>query len=102
MGYLSTPMEHRECEMIVGIVGLGRMGAAMAERLRSVGFDVIGWDHSPAANQKAAAAGLRLAGSAGEVAAPSGGPIRPAAGMRPAARALYCPYASRPLSPGLP
>ena len=64
-------MEHRECEMIVGIVGLGRMGAAMAERLRSVGFDVIGWDHSPAANQKAAAAGLRLAGSAGEVAARS-------------------------------
>jgi 3-hydroxyisobutyrate dehydrogenase-like beta-hydroxyacid dehydrogenase len=57
--------------MIVGVVGLGRMGAAMAERLRSVGFDVIGWDHSPAANQKVAAGGLRLAGSAGEVAARS-------------------------------
>jgi 3-hydroxyisobutyrate dehydrogenase len=57
--------------MVVGVVGLGRMGAAMAERLRSVGFDVIGWDHSPAANQKAAAGGLRLAGSAGEVAARS-------------------------------
>jgi 3-hydroxyisobutyrate dehydrogenase len=64
-------MEHRERKMIVGIVGLGRMGAAMAERLRSVGFEVVGWDHSPAANQKAATGGLRLAGSAGEVAARS-------------------------------
>ena len=31
----------------IGIVGLGRMGRAMAERLAGVGFAVAGWNRSP-------------------------------------------------------
>jgi 3-hydroxyisobutyrate dehydrogenase-like beta-hydroxyacid dehydrogenase len=57
--------------MIVGIVGLGRMGGAMAERLRGQNFEVIGWDQSAEANRKAAAAGLRIVESARDVAARS-------------------------------
>jgi 3-hydroxyisobutyrate dehydrogenase len=57
--------------MNVGIVGLGRMGSAMAERLRRQGFDVIGWDRDGAANERAAASGLRIAANARDVAAAS-------------------------------
>jgi len=57
--------------MKVGIVGLGRMGGAMSDRLRSQGFEVVGWDHNTAANQKLAAEGLRTAASARDVAAES-------------------------------
>ncbi len=56
---------------MIGIIGLGRMGSAMAERLRSQGFAVVGWDHDAAANAGAAAAGLRIAANAGAVAAAS-------------------------------
>jgi 3-hydroxyisobutyrate dehydrogenase-like beta-hydroxyacid dehydrogenase len=52
----------------IGIVGLGRMGSAMAERLRGQGFEVIGWDQDSAANQRANAGGLRIAANAREVA----------------------------------
>jgi 3-hydroxyisobutyrate dehydrogenase len=55
----------------IGIVGLGRMGSAMAERLREQGFDVIGWDHEAAANKMAGAGGLRIAANARDVAAAS-------------------------------
>jgi 3-hydroxyisobutyrate dehydrogenase len=34
--------------MRVGLIGLGRMGAAMAVRLRAVGFEVTGFDADPA------------------------------------------------------
>jgi 3-hydroxyisobutyrate dehydrogenase len=54
--------------MKLGIVGLGRMGSAMAERLREQGFEVIGWDHKAAANQRAASGGLRIAANARDVA----------------------------------
>jgi 3-hydroxyisobutyrate dehydrogenase len=57
--------------MIVGIVGLGRMGGAMAERLREQGFEVAGWDQNAEANRKLAASGLRIAESARNVAAAS-------------------------------
>jgi 3-hydroxyisobutyrate dehydrogenase len=57
--------------MKIGIVGLGRMGAAMSERLRSQGFDVVGWDQNADANQKLAASGLRIAVDARGVAAES-------------------------------
>ena len=57
--------------MKVGIVGLGRMGGAMARRLREQGFDVLGWDHSAAANQAMAADGLHLADDPRGVAARS-------------------------------
>ncbi len=57
--------------MKVGIVGLGRMGAAMAQRLREQGYDVIGWDQNADANRKSAAAGLPIAAKARDVAAES-------------------------------
>ena len=49
--------------MQLGMVGLGRMGANMAERLRRVGHDCVGFDPVPAAREAAAARGLRVAGS---------------------------------------
>jgi 3-hydroxyisobutyrate dehydrogenase len=55
----------------VGIVGLGRMGAAMSQRLREQGFDVVGWDHKAPVNQALAAADLRIAADARAVAADS-------------------------------
>ena len=57
--------------MKVGIVGLGRMGGAIAQRLREQGFDVIGWDHSAAANEKLMASGLRIAADPRSIAAES-------------------------------
>jgi 3-hydroxyisobutyrate dehydrogenase len=57
--------------MNIGIVGLGRMGAAMSERLREQGFEVIGWDQKAETNTKLAAGGLRIAANAREVAAAS-------------------------------
>ena len=57
--------------MKVGIVGLGRMGAAMSQRLREQNFDVVGWDRDEAANRASAASGLRIAANARVVAAAS-------------------------------
>jgi 3-hydroxyisobutyrate dehydrogenase len=57
--------------MKVGIVGLGRMGAAMSQRLREQGFEVVGWDHKAETNKNLAAGGLRIAANAREVAAAS-------------------------------
>jgi 6-phosphogluconate dehydrogenase len=47
--------------MKIGLVGLGRMGAAMSHRLREQGFEVIGWDQKIAANEAAAKTGLAIA-----------------------------------------
>ena len=55
--------------MKVGIVGLGRMGAAMSQRLQQQGCDVVGWDQKAEATRAAAAGGLRSAGNARDVAA---------------------------------
>ena len=57
--------------MNVGIVGLGRMGSAMAERLRDQGFTVVGWDRDGAAKARAKAAGSRIAANARDVASAS-------------------------------
>ena len=57
--------------MKVGIVGLGRMGAAMSRRLRQQGFEVVGWDQKTQANQALAAEGLTIAADARGVAAAS-------------------------------
>jgi 3-hydroxyisobutyrate dehydrogenase-like beta-hydroxyacid dehydrogenase len=57
--------------MKVGIVGLGRMGAAMSRRLRACGFDMVGWDRNTQANQAMAADGLSIAANARGVAAVS-------------------------------
>ena len=57
--------------MNVGIVGLGRMGSAIAQRLRQQGCAVVGWDHQPEAARAAAADGVPIAANAREVAARS-------------------------------
>ena len=57
--------------MNLGIVGLGRMGAAMSQRLRQQGFAVVGWDNNAGATQTLAAGGLRIAANACDVAANS-------------------------------
>lgn len=57
--------------MNLGIVGLGRMGAAMSLRLRQQGFDVVGWDQNAGTNRALAAGGLRIAANARGVAADS-------------------------------
>jgi len=57
--------------MKVGIVGLGRMGAAIAHRLRQNGDDVVAWDARVEANEAAAAGGIAIAASARAVAAAS-------------------------------
>ncbi len=33
--------------MQLGLVGLGRMGGNMRERLRAAGHEVVGYDHNP-------------------------------------------------------
>src|SRR5580693_2464965 len=55
--------------MKLGIVGLGRMGAAISRRLRQQGFDVTGWDQNAKANEALAADGLDIAANARGVAA---------------------------------
>src|ERR1700734_2770133 len=57
--------------MKLGIVGLGRMGAAISRRLRLQGFEVTGWDQNAKANEALAADGLRIAANARGVAAVS-------------------------------
>ncbi len=37
--------------MKIGLVGLGRMGAGIAERLRRAGHEVVGYDRNPAVSQ---------------------------------------------------
>jgi 3-hydroxyisobutyrate dehydrogenase len=54
--------------VLVGIVGLGRMGSAMAQRLAQHGFEVIGWDQNPAAVRALADAGGKAAPDARAVA----------------------------------
>lgn len=49
--------------MKVGVVGLGRMGSAIAQRLAQNGFDVTGWDRDAGAARRSAEHGLRLAES---------------------------------------
>jgi 6-phosphogluconate dehydrogenase len=44
--------------MQVGMVGLGRMGANMAERLRLAGHEVIGYDRNPETTEVASLEGL--------------------------------------------
>jgi 3-hydroxyisobutyrate dehydrogenase len=57
--------------MKVGLVGLGRMGAAIAHRLRDQSFEVVGWDQSVDTNQTLAQSGLRIADNSRAVAAVS-------------------------------
>ncbi len=47
--------------MQLGLVGLGRMGGNMAERLRAEGHEVIGYSRHPEASQVASLAELAAA-----------------------------------------
>jgi 6-phosphogluconate dehydrogenase len=49
--------------MQLGMIGLGRMGANMARRLRRAGHDVVGYDRAPAAAQALAGEGIAAAAS---------------------------------------
>jgi 3-hydroxyisobutyrate dehydrogenase-like beta-hydroxyacid dehydrogenase len=60
-----------EQAMKVGIVGLGRMGGTIPERLRQQGFEVVGWDQNAETNRRLAAGGLRVASGPRDVAAAS-------------------------------
>jgi 6-phosphogluconate dehydrogenase len=53
--------------MQLGMIGLGRMGANMSERLVKAGHDVIGYDLEPSAVARAVAAGARGASSLEEL-----------------------------------
>lgn len=55
--------------MTHGICGLGRMGAAMAERLLSQGVDLVVWNRDPAKAAPLVALGARLADSPAALAA---------------------------------
>ena len=46
--------------MKVGLVGLGRMGAAIAQRLNERGCEVAAWDRNPKAREAQAKRGLRI------------------------------------------
>lgn len=50
-----------------GLIGLGLMGAAFAQRLRAAGWEVIGFDLAPACRRRARRLGVRLARNAAEV-----------------------------------
>jgi 3-hydroxyisobutyrate dehydrogenase-like beta-hydroxyacid dehydrogenase len=52
----------------VGVVGLGKMGHALADSLLIKGFEVTVWNRSPAKADPLAAAGAKLAASAAEAA----------------------------------
>jgi len=54
--------------VIVGLIGLGRMGSAMAQRLSENGCEVIGWDANPAAVRALAERGQRTGANARAVA----------------------------------
>jgi 6-phosphogluconate dehydrogenase len=45
--------------MQIGMIGLGKMGGNMAERLRRAGHDVVGYDHHPEARDVASLAELK-------------------------------------------
>ena len=46
--------------MQVGMIGLGRMGAAIAQRLTERGCEVVAWDRNPKAREAQAKRGLRI------------------------------------------
>jgi 6-phosphogluconate dehydrogenase len=53
--------------MELGMIGLGRMGANMAERLVKGGHRVVGYDMTPAAVERAAGVGIERSGSLTEM-----------------------------------
>src|SRR5947208_3696771 len=65
--------------MQIGMIGLGKMGGNMAERLRRAGHDVVGYDRDPKASDVASLAELKerlAAPRAVWVMVPAGEPTR--------------------------
>jgi 6-phosphogluconate dehydrogenase len=65
--------------MQIGMIGLGKMGGNMAERLRRAGHEVVGYDHHPEKRDVATLAELKerlAAPRAVWVMVPAGGPTR--------------------------
>jgi 3-hydroxyisobutyrate dehydrogenase len=54
--------------MKIGLVGLGRMGSAISERLTLQGLEVVAWDRADQAIKAAAAGGIPIAANARAVA----------------------------------
>jgi 3-hydroxyisobutyrate dehydrogenase-like beta-hydroxyacid dehydrogenase len=54
--------------MKIGLVGLGRMGSAISERLTVHGFELVAWDRADQATKAAAARGIAIASNARAVA----------------------------------
>jgi 3-hydroxyisobutyrate dehydrogenase-like beta-hydroxyacid dehydrogenase len=54
-------MSTRKHHMKIGLIGLGRMGMAVARRLNACGCSVTAWDRNAAAVEAAVAAGVRTA-----------------------------------------
>lgn len=52
----------------IAFLGLGNMGGAVAANMKKVGFDVVGYDPSPAAQEAAREAGIRVFDSPAEAA----------------------------------
>src|SRR5579875_3641944 len=61
--------EREETMARIGFLGLGNMGLPMAANLAKAGHEVEGWDIAPAARQRFAARGGRLAADAAHAAA---------------------------------
>jgi 3-hydroxyisobutyrate dehydrogenase-like beta-hydroxyacid dehydrogenase len=55
--------------LAVGLIGLGHMGAAFAERLVDAGYELVVYNRTPAKTAAIAARGATVAGSAAELAA---------------------------------
>ena len=55
------PPAHTSRVKRVGLIGLGLMGAAFAQRLRAAGWEVIGFDPEPTCQQRARKLGVQLA-----------------------------------------
>lgn len=60
-------ISHRQ--PLIGFIGLGNMGGPMAANLVTAGYTVTGYDPMPAAAERAAANGVRLAANADQAAA---------------------------------
>jgi 3-hydroxyisobutyrate dehydrogenase-like beta-hydroxyacid dehydrogenase len=61
--------------MMVGLVGLGRMGRAIQARLKDSGVDVVGWDRDALAMEQAAENGMEVAAHPRAVADGSDGTV---------------------------
>ncbi len=68
----TTPEVGKSAPAPLGLIGLGLMGMALAQRLRAGGFDVWGYDIDPVRNDLLAAAGGKVATGIAEIASACG------------------------------